>query len=408
MPRKTFAPGEVLAAADVNTFLMDQSVMTFADSAARGSAIPSPTEGMVTYLDDTKAIEVFNGTSFTGVGGGGAATTNAIINGAFEINQRSFSSSTAAGFGFDRWNNSLSGDGTTTFSSQPFTPGSAPEAYVEGTNHFRIVTTGQTGTNAFSRFEQPIEDGRSFAGQNVTFSFWAKAASGTPKIAIELFRSYGTGGSPSTGDNLTVGQIELTGGTAWTRYSITYAMPSLSGKTFGTTPNTSFVTVRFFVSAGSDFNARTGSMGIQSNTFDIWGVQVEAGSTATPFRRNANSLQGELAACQRYYYRASASATEAFSYFAFGVASSTTVVKAIVQPKVSMRTPPGSAEFGGTIIATTGDGNNFTITGVTVDAASREYPAFNFTVASGLTTNRPYNIRANDSSTAFVGFSAEL
>jgi hypothetical protein len=70
MPRKTFTAGEVLAAADVNTFLMDQSVMTFADSTARGSAIPSPTEGMVTYLNDTDALEVFNGTAYATVGAG--------------------------------------------------------------------------------------------------------------------------------------------------------------------------------------------------------------------------------------------------------------------------------------------------------------------------------------------------
>lgn len=55
--RKTFTAGEVLQAADVNDYLMDQSVMVFAGTAARGSAIPSPTEGMVTYLKDTDALE---------------------------------------------------------------------------------------------------------------------------------------------------------------------------------------------------------------------------------------------------------------------------------------------------------------------------------------------------------------
>jgi hypothetical protein len=53
MPRKTFVAGEVLLAQDVNQFLMDQSVMNFASSAARSSAIPTPTEGMVSYLADT-------------------------------------------------------------------------------------------------------------------------------------------------------------------------------------------------------------------------------------------------------------------------------------------------------------------------------------------------------------------
>jgi len=68
--RKTFTAGEVLQAADVNDFLMDQSVMVFAGTAARGSAIPSPSEGMVTYREDDDVVEVYNGSSFVPVGPG--------------------------------------------------------------------------------------------------------------------------------------------------------------------------------------------------------------------------------------------------------------------------------------------------------------------------------------------------
>ena len=68
MHRKVFVAGEILTAADVNTNLMDQSVMTFASSAARGSAIPSPTEGMTSYLDDLNRIEVYNGSAWGAVG----------------------------------------------------------------------------------------------------------------------------------------------------------------------------------------------------------------------------------------------------------------------------------------------------------------------------------------------------
>ncbi|CAB4154305.1 hypothetical protein UFOVP631_44 [uncultured Caudovirales phage] len=64
MPRKVFTAGEVLAASDVNSFLMNQMVMTFAGSAARSSAIPSPTEGMLTYLADSDSFQFYNGTSF--------------------------------------------------------------------------------------------------------------------------------------------------------------------------------------------------------------------------------------------------------------------------------------------------------------------------------------------------------
>jgi hypothetical protein len=64
MPRQVFDAGEVLSATDVNNFLMNQMVMTFAGTAARGSAIPTPTEGMLTYLADTDKFEFFNGTTF--------------------------------------------------------------------------------------------------------------------------------------------------------------------------------------------------------------------------------------------------------------------------------------------------------------------------------------------------------
>ena len=59
MPRKVFVAGEILTAADVNTNLMDQAVMVFDDDAARTTAIPSPVEGMVTYLKDTDAVEKY-------------------------------------------------------------------------------------------------------------------------------------------------------------------------------------------------------------------------------------------------------------------------------------------------------------------------------------------------------------
>src|SRR6056297_3554252 len=67
--KKQFAVNEVLSAADVNNYLMDQSVMRFADTTARSSAIGTPSEGMVSYLDDTDQVEVFDGSSwvnFTG------------------------------------------------------------------------------------------------------------------------------------------------------------------------------------------------------------------------------------------------------------------------------------------------------------------------------------------------------
>lgn len=66
---KLFATGDVLTAAQVNTYLMQQSVMVFASSAARTSAISGIlAEGMVTYLQDTNSLEYYNGSSFVAAG----------------------------------------------------------------------------------------------------------------------------------------------------------------------------------------------------------------------------------------------------------------------------------------------------------------------------------------------------
>lgn len=67
MAYKVFANGFALNASELNTYLMNQSVMVFADAAARTAAL-TVTEGMVTYLQDTNALEVYNGTAWVAVG----------------------------------------------------------------------------------------------------------------------------------------------------------------------------------------------------------------------------------------------------------------------------------------------------------------------------------------------------
>ena len=64
--RKEWSPGDTLTAADVNGYLMDQSVMVFAGTAARASAIPTPSTGMVAYSTAT-GLQLYNGTSWVGV-----------------------------------------------------------------------------------------------------------------------------------------------------------------------------------------------------------------------------------------------------------------------------------------------------------------------------------------------------
>jgi len=68
MPRKVFDAFTRLDASDVNTYLMDQAVMSFANSTARTTAIPTPTDGMTSYLQDTDKLEIYNGSAWVQVG----------------------------------------------------------------------------------------------------------------------------------------------------------------------------------------------------------------------------------------------------------------------------------------------------------------------------------------------------
>jgi len=219
-----------------------------------------------------------------------AGGTNYIINGAFDIWQRgtSFSNPVTATFSSDRWRAGFDGSGVTrTVSQQAFPLGSAPAAGYEGEYFYRYAqTVAGTGATFSNVLEQPIEDVRTLSGQTITVSFWAKADA-TRTVRPIFTQYFGTGGSPSS-STTTNGTLEtLT--TSWARYTSTVTLPSMSGKTIGTGNNDCLI----LTIQSSTINA--------TQTIDIWGVQVEAGSYATSFKRNAPSIQAELAACQRYY-----------------------------------------------------------------------------------------------------------
>jgi hypothetical protein len=261
-----------------------------------------------------------------------AAGKNAIINGDFRINQRNFTSNTANGaYNFDRFGQMNSG-GTVTVTPQTFTPGAAPVAGYEGTNFVRLATTGQSTTSNYSALNQKIEDVRTFANQTVTLSFWAKANSGTPYIWLEYQQNFGGGGSASA-----VAQAGTTQtiSTSWARYSVTFALPSLSGKTIGTS---NFLDIIIWTSLGSALRGYSNAT-FQNNTIDIWGVQVEVGSVATAFQTATGTIQGELAACQRYYFRES-TGSGIYSPYAFGGMQSTTQHNCAYRFPVVMRSAP--------------------------------------------------------------------
>jgi hypothetical protein len=383
--RKTFVTNTVLTAADVQDFLMDQSVMVFANDAARGSAIPSPTEGMVAYLTGSDSLEAYNGTAWTSAAG--VSSGNAIINGGFDVWQRGTSVSlTTAGLAFsaDRFYGFNNGNGSITASRQTFTPGAAPVAGYEG-QFFHRLSIASLGTSTGWIFQQRIEDVRTFAGQTVTFSFWAKS-SNTQTLSAGWEQNFGSGGSTAVTGAL-VSSITLT--SSWTRYTYTATLPSISGKTVGTNP---YLIFGFGIGSA-----------IKTGDLDIWGVQLEAGSSANPFRRNANSIQGELAACQRYYYRATA--TTIVTNYGIGSNSSTTNAVIQIKTPVTMRISPHSVGF--TQVMLTDGVTNYGVTAVALADAHPDLTMLNVT-GIGLIQFRPSIFRANATTSSFVELSAEL
>lgn len=79
---KLFNTGDVLTAQQVNEYLQQQTVMVFANSTARTTALSGVlAEGMMSYLQDTDSVQVYNGSSWVAVGGSGDKTLATIASG---------------------------------------------------------------------------------------------------------------------------------------------------------------------------------------------------------------------------------------------------------------------------------------------------------------------------------------
>jgi hypothetical protein len=222
-----------------------------------------------------------------------AGFRNAIINGNFDIWQRG-TSFTGAEYGADRWIHNRVGT-TQTATRQAFTLGQT-DVPGEPTYYCRTVVSSVAGAGNAALLLQRIEDVRTFAGQQITVSFWAKVDA-TKNIAVELVQGFGTGGSPSA-TVTAIGVTKISISTSWQKVTVTATVPSISGKTIGT-DGLGLLALNVWFDAGSTFNARTDSLGQQSGTFDIAQVQLEPGTVATPFERRP--IGTELALCQRYY-----------------------------------------------------------------------------------------------------------
>jgi hypothetical protein len=493
---KLFATGDVLTAAQVNTFLMEQAVMRFADSAARTAALSGVlAEGMVSYLQDTNTLEVYDGSGWVGATGditgltagtgisitsetgpvptvaidtavtvdlttaqtlttktltspvlttpsisnidakgdilvgtadntlgvitAGAngetlvadsststglryipatVTANPVINGAYDIFQRGTTTTGgAAKYGADRWLQGRGGATAGITTTQQLTSDTTNLPTI--LNCIRLQRDSGDTSTQFLYLENNFENVNStpFVGQTVTLSFYARAganySAASSLMNARVISGTGTNQraiSGFTGQILEINQ-NATLTTTWQRFSYSATISSLATQ----------LAVRFTMTpvgtAGAD------------DYLEVTGAQLDLGAVALPFRRSGGTIQGELALCQRYYYRLTQLNTKPLAY---GANSTTSVHRAYLYFPVEMRIAPSSLEQTGT--ASDYAINQFSIAPTTCtavvtffEASTRFALVSNTLAAATLTLFQPGGIRANADG-AFLGWSAEL
>jgi hypothetical protein len=237
---------------------------------------------------------------------------NRIINGAMQVWQRGTSITTSGGYTADRWNE-VSGN-----SNQHIQSTDAP------TNFGYSMQIIGVGANMNQRIESL--NCQDLSGQTITVSFWIKNTSGTDGLILALYY-------PNTADNFSsltqIGSnitISSNPSSSWTQYTTTFTSLPAGSK-----------------NGLSLYLARLGT-GAVSTTWYLTGVQLEIGSSATPFERRLYNQ--ELANCQRYFEKsynidvAPATNTTTGIYNASGSSDSGSNIIAGVTFAVSKRASP--------------------------------------------------------------------
>jgi hypothetical protein len=257
----------------------------------------SPTTGQI--FTAAGASWRYDGTKWVAYGSGsGNAGRNLIHNPLFNIAQRA-GPWTATGYTLDRWQITSATDAINVSQQSLADADRAAIGDEAATSALANTFTGNAAAGALNLLAQYVEGARRLGGKTITVSFWAKAASGTPKLGINALQGFGSGGSPSAGVYALSTGMSVTLTTAYARYSVTFAIPSVSGKVFGTNGG-DYTGIFIWYSSGSTNNAVAGNIGVQSGTIHLWGVQLEIGSLATPLEKPDPA--DDLARCQRFYW----------------------------------------------------------------------------------------------------------
>lgn len=361
--KANYATGDVLSATNMNDL---SGTVNYIDPT-------SATDGQVLTRDAASAGKVKWATSSSG--STYVAGKNAILNSNFSVWQRgtSFNPNTST-YSADRWACTRGVTGSTISRQTTSDTTNLPNIQYCA----RVARdSGNTATNTIY-LSQSLENVNStpFIGQTYTVSFWArKGANMTANL--DFYLGAGTGTDQNilntwTGNTYYTNQsIALT--TTWTRYSYSSTIATSKtqiGVTFGYSPTAT--------TAGA------------ADYFEVTGVQLEIASSASAYSPNAATFQGELAACQRYYFKDGKVVGQD------GYAQTATTIYFKYYHPVPMRTTPTYTQTGGASFS-----SNTSATTFSTDANGSNELSTNFYFLVGASTGYTYLYRP-------VEWSAEL
>jgi hypothetical protein len=348
------------------------------------------------------------------------AHRNLVINGDMQIAQRGTSVASITTEGYrtaDRWNFTPVSLGTWTQTVENDAPTGSGFR-----KSLKVLCTTADASPAASdvlRFDyrmegqnlQQIKKGTA-AAEQLTLSFWVKAnVTGTYIIGL-----YDYDNTRYVAKSYTVNASAT-----WEYKTITFPADTTGALD---NDNATSLEIEFGLATGTDrssgtlattwqsytaANALVGQVNLASATNNYWqitGVQLEVGDTATPFE--FLPAQQELAECQRYYYRMPAG--ESYQQFGVSYTNSTSAFQAFTITPVTMRAVPTSIDTGGTLSHLQfSNGVDYTLSSIAIGSGQLGTNVIRFSGAvSGATAGNPGWIRANNSTSAFIGFSAEL
>jgi hypothetical protein len=348
------------------------------------------------------------------------AHRNLVINGDMQIAQRSSSvaSITAGGYNTaDRWRTLLNTQGTWTQSVENDAPtGSGFRKSLK-----MLCTTADASPAAGdyvaidSLFEgqnlQHIKKGTA-AAEQLTVSFWVKSnVTGTYIFNI----------SDQDNNRQVSKSYTINASGTWEYKTITFPADTTGALD---NDNARSLDIRFYLGAGSnttsgtlattwqsytEANTAVGQVNVASAISNYWqvtGVQLEVGDTATPFE--FKPIDAELAECQRYYYRNTPGNLN--GNYCLAQVRSTTQVEPVIHFPVTMRTVPTSLEFSNLAILRAGTSVT-AITGATLpsdESTPNSAKIAATTSASGASAGQVVTVTNNNSTAGYLAFSAEL